>query len=115
MPWYSAIRSPASEELQTATGQRLCRGAEAFCRDVPLINQDRATPECHDAVGILAIEPYITIVSADIDIKGGMGNRFQHGIDPDQGTWQSLAMQGGQTDFSTLHRAVSTWAIRSLS
>ena len=28
-----------------------------------------------------------TTVSADIDIKGGLGNRFQHGIDPDHGTW----------------------------
>ena len=49
------------------------------------LREDRATPECNGAVGINA---KVSIkVSADIDIKGGLGNRFQHGIDiPIKGT-----------------------------
>ena len=77
---------PAAEGLQTTAGQTtLQRGGGILPRFTLDLRQDRATPECHDAVGILAIDLKDTIVSADIDIKGGMGNRFQHGIYTDQG------------------------------
>ena len=54
------------------------RGGGILPRFTLDLRQDRATPECHDAVGILAIDSKITIISADIDIKGGMGNHFEN-------------------------------------
>ena len=116
MPWYSdnslaCIRRVTDYNWATT----LRRDGSILPRFTLDFRQDRATPECHDAVGILAIDSKYNIVSADIDIKGGMGNRFQRGIYPDQGYGRAWPCKADGQTFRQLHRAFSTWAIRSLS